>query len=50
MKAMKKGGPTSLDQKKYGRNVAKAMNQMGKLAKGGAIASMRKMMPMKKKV
>lgn len=49
MKAMKKGGPTSLDQKKYGRNLAKAMNQVGKLAKGGA-ASLRKMMPMKKKV
>ena len=26
-KGMKKGGVTSLDMKKYGRNVARAMNQ-----------------------
>lgn len=24
---LKKGGPTSLDRKKYGRNLARAMNQ-----------------------
>ena len=28
-KGMKKGGPTSLDRKKYGRNLARAMNQKG---------------------
>jgi hypothetical protein len=27
MHGMKKGGVTSLDMKKYGRNVARAMNQ-----------------------
>ena len=26
---LKKGGPTSLDRKKYGRNMARAMNQRG---------------------
>lgn len=26
---LKKGGPTSLDRKKYGRNLARAMNQRG---------------------
>lgn len=26
-KGMKKGGPTSADMKKYGRNVARVMNQ-----------------------
>lgn len=26
-KGLKKGGPTSLDMKKYGRNLARAMNQ-----------------------
>lgn len=26
-KGLKKGGPTSADMKKYGRNVARAMNQ-----------------------
>jgi hypothetical protein len=29
MHGMKKGGVTSLDMKKYGRNVARAMNQRG---------------------
>lgn len=29
MKGLKKGGPTSLDMKKYGRNLARAMNQKG---------------------
>lgn len=29
-KGMKKGGVTSLDMKKYGRNVARAKNQGGK--------------------
>ena len=29
-KGMKKGGPTSLDMKKYGRNLARAMNQRSK--------------------
>lgn len=33
-KGMKAGGPTSLDRKKYGRNMSCAMNQMGKLGKG----------------
>lgn len=28
-KGMKKGGPTSLDRKKYGRNLSRAMNQRG---------------------
>jgi hypothetical protein len=27
---MKKGGPTSMDRKKYGRNMSRAMNQRGK--------------------
>ena len=27
LKGLKKGGPTSLDMKKYGRNLARAMNQ-----------------------
>jgi hypothetical protein len=27
MHGMKKGGPTSADMKKYGRNLARAMNQ-----------------------
>ena len=26
---LKKGGPTSLDRKKYGRNLSRAMNQRG---------------------
>jgi len=29
-KGMKKGGVTSLDMKKYGRNLARAMNQRSK--------------------
>jgi len=29
LKGLKKGGPTSLDMKKYGRNLARAMNQKG---------------------
>lgn len=29
-KGMKKGGVTSLDMKKYGRNLARAMNQKAK--------------------
>lgn len=29
-KGMKKGGPTSLDRKKYGRNMSRAMNQRSK--------------------
>lgn len=29
LKGMKKGGVTSLDMKKYGRNLARAMNQKG---------------------
>lgn len=28
-KKMKKGGPTSMDMKKYGRNLARAKNQSG---------------------
>lgn len=38
MHGMKKGGVTSLDMKKYGRGMAKVMNQrstMGKVNKGG---------------
>jgi len=27
---LKKGGPTSMDRKKFGRNLARAMNQRGK--------------------
>jgi len=27
MHGMKKGGPTSLDRKKYGKNLSRAMNQ-----------------------
>ena len=30
IKGMKKGGVTSADMKKYGRNVARAMNQKGR--------------------
>lgn len=30
MHGMKAGGPTSLDMKKYGRNMARVMNQRGK--------------------
>ena len=26
---LKKGGPTSMDRKKYGRNLSRAMNQKG---------------------
>jgi hypothetical protein len=26
-KGMKKGGPTSMDRKKYGKNLSRAMNQ-----------------------
>jgi hypothetical protein len=26
---LKKGGPTSMDRRKYGRNLARAMNQRG---------------------
>ena len=26
---LKKGGPTSLDRKKYGKNLSRAMNQRG---------------------
>lgn len=29
LKGMKKGGVTSLEMKKYGRNLARAMNQKG---------------------
>jgi len=29
MKGLKKGGPTSLDRKKYGKNLSRAMNQKG---------------------
>lgn len=29
MKKMKAGGPTSLDQKKFGRNMARVKNQRG---------------------
>lgn len=29
MKGLKKGGPTSLDRKKFGRNLSRAMNQSG---------------------
>jgi urocanate hydratase len=29
MHGMKKGGVTSMDMKKYGRNMARAMNQRG---------------------
>lgn len=29
-KKMKAGGPTGMDMRKYGRNVARAMNQRGK--------------------
>lgn len=29
-KKMKAGGPTSLDRKKYGRNMSRAVNQRGK--------------------
>jgi len=29
-KGMKKGGPTSMDRRKYGRNLARAMNQRSK--------------------
>lgn len=38
MHGMKKGGVTSLDMKKYGRGMAKVMNQrspMSKVNKGG---------------
>jgi hypothetical protein len=28
-KGMKKGGPTSMDRKKYGKNMSRAMNQKG---------------------
>ena len=31
---LKKGGPTSADMKKYGRNMARAMNQRGS-SRGG---------------
>ena len=27
LKSLKKGGPTSLDRKKYGKNLSRAMNQ-----------------------
>lgn len=27
MKSLKKGGPTSMDRKKYGKNLSRAMNQ-----------------------
>jgi len=29
LKGMKKGGPTSMDRKKYGKNLSRAMNQKG---------------------
>lgn len=29
-KGMKKGGPTGMDRRKYGRNLARAMNQRSK--------------------
>ena len=29
LKGMKKGGPTSLDRKKFGKNLSRAMNQKG---------------------
>ena len=29
MKGLKKGGPTSLDRKKFGRNLSRAKNQSG---------------------
>jgi hypothetical protein len=38
-KSMKKGGPTSEDRAKYGKNMAKALNQTGKLAKGGSVSA-----------
>lgn len=30
VKKMKAGGPTSMDTRKYGRNMARAMNQRGR--------------------
>ena len=30
VKAMKKGGPTSMDRKKMGRNMSRAKNQRGR--------------------
>ncbi len=29
MKSLKKGGPTSIDRKKFGKNMARARNQRG---------------------
>jgi hypothetical protein len=29
MKGLKKGGPTSMDRKKFGKNMSRAMNQKG---------------------
>ena len=29
LSGLKKGGPTSLDRKKYGKNLSRAMNQKG---------------------
>jgi len=29
VKGMKAGGPTSMDRKKYGKNLSRAMNQRG---------------------
>jgi hypothetical protein len=29
LKGLKKGGPTSLDRKKFGKNMSRAMNQKG---------------------
>lgn len=29
MKSLKKGGPTSMDRKKFGKNMARARNQRG---------------------
>jgi len=36
-KKMKAGGPTTEDRAKFGKNVAKAMNQGAKMATGGGV-------------
>ena len=36
LKGMKKGGVTSLEMKKYGRNLARAMNQKNAIKKGSS--------------
>jgi len=35
-KSMKKGGPTSEDRAKYGKNVSRVMNQTGSAAKAAS--------------